>query len=151
MIDTCQCGKLLSGASLAAMEVYHHGYLISQPHFRDQQGQFSALSTLPTFFFSRYAEPTSSGLGVTERVSCKERRTEKKRQKKMKERTNQMCKMKTKLLMSKRMCKNVDQGFNESWQSTSHAFPRWNDPLTQQKSGHLFPSLQSQMVQCRPS
>ncbi len=45
-----QCGKLLSGASVAAMEVYHHGYLISQPHLRDQQGQFSALSTLPSFF-----------------------------------------------------------------------------------------------------
>lgn len=45
-----QCGEQLSGASVAAMEVYHHGYLISQLHLREQLGQFSALSTLPSFF-----------------------------------------------------------------------------------------------------
>lgn len=45
-----QCRKLLSGASVAAAEVYHHGYLISQRRLRDQQGQFSALSTLLSFF-----------------------------------------------------------------------------------------------------
>lgn len=46
-----QCGEQLSGASVAAMEVYHHGYLISQLHLREQLGQFSTLSTLPSFFF----------------------------------------------------------------------------------------------------
>ena len=68
-----RCGKLLSGPSVAAMEVYHHGYLISQPHLRDQQGQFSALSTLPPFFDG--AQTGSSGLGVTERDSCEDRKT----------------------------------------------------------------------------
>lgn len=134
-----QCGKLLSGPSVAAMEVYHHGYLISQPHLRDQQGQFSALSTLPPFFDVLRPHPLA---WVSQSVIAAKREKPWERQKKIKDWTKQMCK--TKLLMSRRVCKNVDQGFNESWQSTSRACPQWNDPLTEQKSGDLSVSLLSE-------
>lgn len=40
------------------MELHHHSYLISHLHLRDQQGQFSALSTLHLF---QWAENTTSG------------------------------------------------------------------------------------------
>ncbi len=55
-----QCAKLLSGCFVAAVEVYHHGYLISQLHLRDQLGQFSALSTLPLFFDVLRRHPLAS-------------------------------------------------------------------------------------------
>lgn len=73
-----QCGEQLSGASVAAMEVYHHGYLISQLHLREQLGQFSTLSTLPSFFFFVFyvPRPHRFGLDVTER----DRETERKSQ-----------------------------------------------------------------------
>lgn len=65
---------------MAAMEVYHHGYLILQLHLREQLGQFSALSTLPSFFFFFFAfyvpRPHRFGLDVTER----DRETERKGQ-----------------------------------------------------------------------
>lgn len=46
--------------------------------------------------------------------------------------------------MSRRVCKNVERGFNESWQSPGRARPKQNDPLTQQKSSDLSVLLLSE-------
>lgn len=43
--------------------------------------------------------------------------------------------------MSKRLFKNVEQGFNESWQSTSSSCPQWNDPLRKQNNHDLSVSV----------
>lgn len=107
-------GELLSGATVAAAEVYHHGHLISQPHLRDQQGQFSALPTLLSFFDEVRPHPLDE---VSRSVSAAKRgRALRGKHKCAKQKS-------TKLLLSERLRKNAERGFNEPWQSTSSACP----------------------------
>lgn len=55
---------------MTAREVFHHGYLISQLHLRDQLEKFSEEEKSTLHFC---AESTSFGLRLTGHGSCKKR------------------------------------------------------------------------------
>lgn len=67
---TAWCGKLLSGASVAAIEVYHHGYLIPHTLLRDQQGQFYALSTVASLCDEQRSHPMAGR--IPQHVNCED-------------------------------------------------------------------------------
>lgn len=127
---------------MAAMEVYHRGYLISQPYLRDQQGQFSALSTLPSLFSALRPLPLAEASQSVFAV---------RRDRELSEDGERQRKIKKKMCTTK-LHKNVEQGCNESWQSTRGACPQQNSPPTNKRVlVGPSPSLQSRAARCRPS